>query len=530
MNIFQSYYYLIRTELIKQMRGYPFLIVLGLTIWIGYLCVPPIDANYVTVHFGNVRGIYNSAWLGGMLAILASTSVWLLGFYLLRSKISEDKQVRMGQLIASAPISKFRYICSKVISNFLTFAVIGAILTIAFIAMQFVRAEDFRIEVWEFLAPYVYILLPSFTVLAALTVLFDTVAVLRGVIGNLVYFFLFMFLLMNSAESMTDFLDVMGIQETFGQMKEGVAAVFPFVKQSDIGGFGINFIDQMKQQTFPWDGMKWSVKLLLDRWLWTVVAIGLTMLAILLFNRSFLIKKEKTETKKWTINRKQDQLEIQTTAIHNAKAMSVKLSPISGMKQFSFLKMVSFELRLMLKGVSIWWYIITLGLIAISFFLPIEKTRSYIGVLWILPVGIWSQMATREKLHRTEHLVATSGSILLQFGAVWIAGVIVSLIMGSGVMIQSLKTNDWSFFIALLVATLFVPTFALVLGSWSHSKKLFEVVYMLWWYLGPMNQFAELDFIGVTDPTLTRSLLFLGITLVFLGLAIAGRKRQMKSH
>ncbi|MNR56752.1 hypothetical protein D3C85_1773900 [compost metagenome] len=55
---------------------------------------------------------------------------------------------------------------------------------------------------------------------------------------------------------------------------------------------------------------------------------------------------------------------------------------------------------------------------------------------------------------------------------------------------------------------LFIPTLALALGTLGGSKKLFEVIYMLWWYMGPLNHVPSLDFLGVSDRNPALYLMF----------------------
>jgi hypothetical protein len=67
------------------------------------------------------------------------------------------------------------------------------------------------------------------------------------------------------------------------------------------------------------------------------------------------------------------------------------------------------------------------------------------------------------------------------------------------------------------------------LGVWSGGNKLFEVVYMLWWYAGPINGMEGLDFMGTSSSLQINGLLIYGLlTILLLGFAIVGRKRQIK--
>jgi len=46
--------------------------------------------------------------------------------------------------------------------------------------------------------------------------------------------------------------------------------------------------------------------------------------------------------------------------------------------------------------------------------------------------------------------------------------------------------------LAWISAALFIPSLPLALGVWSNNHKLFEVLYVTMWYLGPMNKLTSL--------------------------------------
>ena len=77
---------------------------------------------------------------------------------------------------------------------------------------------------------------------------------------------------------------------------------------------------------------------------------------------------------------------------------------------------------------------------------------------------------------------------------------------------------------------LFIPSLALALGTWSGSSKLFEVVYTMWWYVGPMNQVPALDFTGASGDGAPPAmpLRYLALAAVLLTLAVVGRRRQLE--
>jgi hypothetical protein len=143
---------------------------------------------------------------------------------------------------------------------------------------------------------------------------------------------------------------------------------------------------------------------------------------------------------------------------------------------------------------------------------------------------IWSSLGIKEVRHRTTDLVLSSPNPLRrQLTAVWTCGVIFTGLTGIGAFIGFMISGTWSCVLAWLLATLFIPSLATALGVWSGGSKLFEVTYLLLWYLGPIEGIPILDFLGaINDPLKSGMLLpFSLATLVFLTAAYLGRYRQL---
>lgn len=63
---------LMKGSICKQIRSYSFLIVIAFSLFLGYACVPSSSDGYEIFYIGGVRGLYNSAGLGGMAAMLST--------------------------------------------------------------------------------------------------------------------------------------------------------------------------------------------------------------------------------------------------------------------------------------------------------------------------------------------------------------------------------------------------------------------------------------------------------------------------
>lgn len=509
-------YDMVRTGLLRQIRSYPFLIAIALTVFSGYALVPAPDAGYTILQTGGVRGVYNSAWLGGIATLSSSVFLWLFGFYLLRNKISEDRYLNTGVLIVSAPVRKTHYLFAKVVTNLLTLILIHLALIPLFIVMQLLRGESSQIQLLDYMIPFLLITVPSFTVLATLTVLFDIVPGLKGAVGNILYFFLWALLATLSMEHIRQ-TDVMGLQLIFSQILKQATVTFPVIDPH----IGFGYLEVSTIQTFVWQGLKWTPQLIQERLAWIVVAAVIFFITVLLFPHSSLVagKVKNTRKKEVPLNLCSDPIEL---------SMGEELSSLHAKKKYRFFPLLRSEILLILKGLPKWWYILSIAAIGGTMLIEYRELKEWLPITLLWPITIWSQMATREKHHRTEALLFSGGSPFLQLFSLWFAGYVITFVLGIGITFSAITAYNGSFLVSWLVGLCFVPTLALALGVWSGTRKLFEVIYLLLWYMGPMQVESPLDFMGInrTDPL---SFFYLGCSLLLFMVAAIGRKKQLKN-
>jgi hypothetical protein len=87
------------------------------------------------------------------------------------------------------------------------------------------------------------------------------------------------------------------------------------------------------------------------------------------------------------------------------------------------------------------------------------------------------------------------------------------------------RSQDVNGLLAWTTGALFIPALALALGALSGGRKLFEVLYVAWWYSGPLNGVAGLDFMGARADALWPA--YLAVAAGLLVAAIALRWRQL---
>jgi hypothetical protein len=552
-------YHIVRADFFERFRRYNVLIIIGLTIFLTALYIPPQGVGRLSFNVSGYRGIYNSAWVGATVTILSVIFMSLPGFYLVKNAISRDECTGVGQIIATTSLSKFQYIFGKVISNWVFLAAATGVAMLSAIGIQFIRGEALRISLSGYLLPYLLITLPLMALVAAVAVLFESIRWLRGGFGNIVFFFLFLLSYWVMAA-----LTFMALPITMGEGSPSIALIpeptgaleiFRSISAAGMehipdyqGGLDLGnpFQAYGPIHTFMWNGVEWGIPSILGRLLWVGIAVGIASLAVTFFDRfdpsNLVIRvRDKQRRSRFELGSQDPQppFPVKLTSIA-LSATATRRSRIS-----IFLHIVGSELRLMLKGQRWWWYMVALGLILVALILPYDESRQIVlPFVCVWPLLIWSRLGNREIQNHTYPLVFSAVFPLRrQLTATWTAGFILALISGSGVIVRLILASDWDGVLSVSVAAAFIPAAALALGIWSGGSKLFEVVYLLLWTLGPLNQmmavlgfpmiadqFLIFDYLSLSDAAISKGLplYYAFITVLLLVLALIGRKRQLQ--
>jgi hypothetical protein len=552
-------YHIVRADFYERFRRYNVLIIIGLTIFLTTLYLPPQGVGRLSFNVDGCRGIYNSAWVGATVTVLTVIFMSLPGFYLVKNAISRDERTGVGQIIATTSLSKFQYILGKVISNWVFLAATAGVAMLSAMGIQLMRGEALKISLFGYLLPYLLITLPMMALVAVVAVLFESIRWLRGGFGNVVFFFLFllsywmMAALTFAALPMTT--SAGGPSISWISEPTGALEIFRSISASGMelipgyrGGLDLGNPFQVYGpiNTFVWNGVVWTVPSILGRLLWVGVAVGIASLAATFFDRfdpSNLAIRVRTKEMRSRFELDSQPAQPSSPVTLTSTALSTTAS--RGSRMSVFLHIVGSELRLMLKGRRWWWYGVALGLILVALILPTAEARQIVlPFVCVWPLLIWSQLGNREVQHRTDQLVFSAAFPLRrQFIATWTAGFVLTLIACSGVIVRLILASEWNVILAVVVAAAFIPAAALALGIWSGGSKLFEVVYLLLWTLGPMNQmmaalgfpliadqFLAFDYIGSSDAAISEGmpLYYAVLTVLLLVLALIGRKRQLQ--
>jgi hypothetical protein len=519
-------YHLARADFLERVRRYSFLVTLGMTMYLGYLAA----TGKIVLQVGDMRGIYNSAWIGTLMSLVVTTFLSLAGFYVVKNSIERDRETRVGQILASTPISKFLYVMGKSASNFAVLAAMVIVLAAAGVAMQLVQREEPHVQIGTLLLPFFLLALPAMAVVAAIAVLFETIPWLRGGFGNVAYFFVWIVGLAapagSGAEGRASIFDWPGLNLVWHSMK----AVAP--TESNNFSFSITAgLGNAASSSFLWRGIDWTPSLVLTRLAWCGVAWAIACLASVFFDRFNPASLRKLRPSA-SADAGGDALASSTEAAAFRPPAALPRWTAAPAK-FRFGAMLAAELRLMRKGQKWWWYAGAVICFGVSLGLPSAESRGIaLSVAWIWPILSWSAMGVRERRDGTSQLLFSSPHPLArQLPAVWVAGFLSALLTGGGFGLRLLLSGETRGLFAWLVGAAFIPTLALALGVWTGNGKAFEILYTLLWYIGPLHQTVQLDFMGSSPRTAaTHVPVFCLAAAGLLGaFAVAGRQRQLQS-
>jgi hypothetical protein len=515
----RTLYQLVRADVLERTRRYTFLLTVAAAVYLGYL----VGDGTMGIHMGGYRGLRNSAWVGMMMELCGVTFVSLAGFYVVKGSVERDRRTGVGQILAATPLGKVPYLAGKTLSNFVVFGVILVILAAAAIVLLLVRGEEAGFSPAALLGPFVVLGFPAMLFIAALATFFETVPWLRHGFGNVVYVFVWTAFFIVPIETGWLSLDVMGLKMPMDAIQADVRAVVHDYN----GGFSIGMIatDGASETPFRWAGMAWTPRRIGCRLLPVGYALALVLLASLFFDRFDATARSPAKSS-WMRG-----LVGRTGGGILGRLPELGLRPLTFLAgRTLFGRMLLAELRLMVQGLPWWWHFMALGLWTGSIFSELPFVRAgLLPVLWVWPVFLWSAMGSRESLFRTDRVLFSSPRPLVrQLPALWCAGVLVAAGLASGILARLLLAGDFHAFLAVGVGALLIPSLALVCGVWSGGSKLFEAVYIMAWYVGPMQHGAPLDFMGTTDLSIAvkSPLALILLAGVLFGGALLGRRRQ----
>jgi hypothetical protein len=472
---------IIKADYLQRTRSYGFLIVLAIAVYGAYSFVPPPSANYTTLTMPGYLGVYNSAWVGYISAMMTTIMVSLWGYFLINSGIKKDIDTEVGLIIATTPLTNLGYLLSKLLSNFLVLLTITGITFIISIAMFFLRTDGYPFILGDFVLPYLLFAIPALFFVSALAVTGEVFLKKNQILQCIAFVFLFG-MVIGTEQQMKDntvsiLLDTFGVKTMTGSIANTVNARY----HAGVPGISIGFtFHSHKQlfQTFVWNGIVWTNVFLFSRLLWICLAFVLVYVSSFFFHRFDL--KEVTRHKRRKV--------IVTDRVSDASPGPVNIS-LSGLPKlvpdYGIMPFIKTELLLMIRKGPKWFWVVIAGLWGSMIFMPLAYAWSIaLPIIWFFQVTRWSELATKEKTYRLHYFTYSSYKPLERMlPAQMLAGSILALALALPVIIRCGIAFNFYGVVDILDGAVFVVSLAVCLGIVSGGKKLFEILFFLITYV-----------------------------------------------
>lgn len=533
MNTLRVIYHLARADFLERVRRTSFLLTLGLVVWIGYLSASGQMGITVALHY---YGIVNSAWVGAVMTLTVSMFLNLVGFYLVKGSVSRDYTTGVGQIMATTPLNRPLYMLGKWLSNFAVLGIMILIVLLEGIVMNLL-ADPAGFNLLTLAAPLVLIGIPGMALVAAIAVLFESITWLRGGLGNIIYFFIWIFAMtasfgISSSGSLTQipnpYIDFTGARMLNDSISYAAQAAYPDIKAGI--SFGFPKVDVSKllpdypveaPKYFTWNGLHWTAGMLLSRLVFLALAVGLVMLAALFFDRfnpSRLLTIKRTKTG--------SDVPKLATVSEAIPVSNVHLTPLTDVRsRFRFGSLFIAELKLFLKGQRWWWYVIAALLVIGQLGAGIGLARFLLLVAWVWPILLLSGLGCRENRYDTRQIVfAAPRPIANQLPAAWLAAFVVTAILGSGALVKFIILGETTSLLGWLTGVLFIPSLALCLGALTGSSKAFEIIFVASVYM-LTQKMIMIDFMAYNPNG--QWFYYAPLALVLLAVAALARQRQL---
>ena len=474
MEVLRRFLAIVLADLRERTRALRFWVILAIVAGLTWWCFPAAESQQVAVGIGDARGRYSSAWAGLTLGLMYSTMLAWLGFYLVRGTLVRDFDSRVWQLLVATPMTRAGYLLAKWASHMVVFCVVLAVGLAVGVAAQFVRAEDRAFDLVEMVTPVLVLTLPSLAITAFFAIAFDMVPLLRRTAGNVLYFFVWVFLFASLTTAFdpeesawarqTALSDPSGITLVQRDMMRALPTIAPGVDPAQMN-IGMNQLDR-PVELFDWT--QWSVawRDVGGRAVWLLVAMLATVSLAPLVD--------------WAAAR--------TSSARPAARPGRRLRWLDRMlrplESFNGGRLLASELRLMLRQRRLWWWGALLLCWGLQIGAPAMVQTGAVIVAWMISLDLFARSLLRERETGTAALVMTATRASARLLTARTAA---AVLIAVGSVLPALVR--WSLqspavALSLLVTALGVALAGLALAAVCSSPRPYELAMVFLAYLG----------------------------------------------
>ena len=499
---------LVRTELRLRSRRLGSWLAVAAMLGLAWLIIAaPVDDTALLV-VNDAKVLNTSAALAISSATLMSPLLTLFGFFLLRGRAAEDMRSGLSGVIAAARAPAWLFLVGRSLAGLLYLGVLVLAYLASTLLFQLTRGVG-PLELGLYLQAYAVLLLPSLCFTAACATLFDSVGVLMGKAGDVLYFFIWVALMALMASLGTDAAqqDSAWLLLDFTGVVTGVSHLCTQLGSDEIS-LGLSSFNP-KLAPLRMTALSWSSSLLLTRGLSLLLALLPLLLATQCFHRY-----------------SPDRVKL-SAAAHRRSPLAVInawLKPLSGLVQPLFRLaarlpglpgQVLADTALTLASTPAAIALLLLALLAAAL-----VPAASLGALLIPIAAFWgiliSDLSSRDFQADTELLTTSlrGGAGRRYLSQLASSGLLGFLFMGL-IALRWLSGGELLRGLAVLGGVLGLSALAGLMGALSNNARCFLGVFLGWLYIAlNASGLAGLDAFGFNGVANASSLAF------YLGLAV----------
>ena len=513
---------ILKGDYLQRTRSYAFLVTLAVSLYLAYSFVPAPGAHYSTVKIGKYVGENNAAWIGYVTAIMTSIFLSLFGFYLVNSSIKKDIDTEVGMIIASTPISNFKYLLTKMLGNFLLLLTIIGIVFLMGMVLVFVRSNGSSFNLMQFVLPYLLTTLPSIFFISTLAVFAEVFLRKWPMLQYISFFFYFGIItasiVQGTGSPIKMILDPFGVKVVVTGMEKLVQQQYDAT--ATVMSVGFNLTEGQEIKIFLFDGMPWPALFIVSRVMWIGISFLLIFIASQFFHRFSFREAAR-------IPKKKKKFAENITAGHLLK--DIQLSSLPAVQtDFGILPFIKTELLMLFRKGPRWLWLVNIGGMIALLFAPLTTAHQMLlPLLWFLQVARWSDLATKEKTNRIHYFAFAAYQPLKRLlPSQLIAGILLALVLALPLMIRYCIAGDITQLLNIFNGAIFIVSLALCLGILSGGKKIFEILFFAITYLN-INRLPLADYFGGINNYSGYPAMILAITALLIVAGFSKRKYEL---
>lgn len=549
MSSLRLLYHVARADYLQRTRSRQFSAVLVLAASMGYLVnTGGLELVYTRelsrFDYEFYYGVSNAAWVGAETALVGSFFLLFAGFYVLKNTLVRERRTGMDSLLPSMATTDRLYIFGKYLSNVAVVISILAVLGVASVIVHAVNGVG-ATRIVPLIWPLVLLAGPLGFVVAGVALLFETIDILSGSIGNAVYF-VGAIVAANVAFSapvsggtvstVVAYTEPIGYTAVYAATYDALTATVEGYS-SGVPVFG--GVSGGTEYTFTWTGGGWPGWLYGKLFVFAVVGAGLTAVGTVTFDRfsaddgglfpwSLLpIGGTETDTDADSESDTAVTPGRDSTADNDVTELVESLTPVETRDAGGLWRVVVAEARTTVAGRRRLWYVgVALVILLGLFGGELGGVLLPLALLW--PVFLLSELGVRTHKHQTRELVVSSSHPVGQLAAEWVVGAAVLAVLVGSTVIVPILGGDAAALLGFVTTIVFVPSLALALGSFTGTGRAFEGVYLLLWYVGPVNGATTFNFAAPSgDASILPLIVFAAVGVVSLAAALLHRSRVL---